>query len=190
MKKRIYLGIVVTAILAIVNTHAIKAIEPVSMVVGALAVAGISKAIDGVMYLLGPSKSDNEYTRRHEERSQMSKAEFIAGIQTERQLSKTPDPDKKILTNHELYRYQAFIDAIKETCPDYASYIKALMAELDANPKTRIVRGFETDHLYHKGKGVFMKRAKDFSEFYKLIQKLYAEVLMQEKQKSTGTGSE
>ena len=157
----------------------INAIEPVSMVVGAVVITGVSKAIDGLMYLFGPSKSAQEYEKRHEYLKTLSKKDFIFDIKAARQDGKKTD--LQILAQHELYRYKDFIEAIKELIPSYDEYIKVLMLELENNPKARIVRGFETDHLYHKGAGLLKKKAKDFSEFYQLIKKFYAEVLQWEK---------
>lgn len=180
MNKRMYLGILIVTIFATSNNQIVKAIEPISLAVGALIATGVSKGIDGLFSLFGSSKSAANFKERHEERRKTSKDEFILGIKLKRHLSTPADADRKILTNHELYNYQAFLDAIKETCPDYAEYIKILMQELNNNPSARIVNGFETDHLYHKAAGIFRKRAKDFSAFYILIQKLYAQVLIEE----------
>ena len=56
------------------------------------------------------------------------------------------------------------------------------MHELNNNFKARLVPCFETDFFYHSGMKFFHKDAKDFSEFYELVKKLYAEVLDQEDQ--------
>ena len=56
------------------------------------------------------------------------------------------------------------------------------MHELNNNFKARLVPGFETDFFYHKCKFFLQNDARDFSEFYELIKKLYAEVLDQEEQ--------
>lgn len=178
MNKRICLGVFAVTALTAFNSSSVKAIEPVSMAAGALVVAGVGKAIDGIVWLFSPSQTTKDYEARHERLNLFTKKEFVDDIDTARNiLGKT---DLEILSQHELYRYKNFIDAIKEICPGYAEYIKTLMLELDNNPTARLVRGFETDHLYHKGSRILKKRSKDFSQFYILIQKLYAEVLAQE----------
>lgn len=179
MKNRMYLGVLVVAGIAMGNIAVVKAIEPVSMIVGALVVTGVSKAIDGIIYLFGPSKSNQDYKDRHARLKLFSKKDFKESVELARET--VQQADLEILSQHELYRYEDFIEVIKEMCPDYAAYIKALMHELDDNPKARIVKGFETDHLYHKWAGILKKKAKDFSAFYRLIQKLYVQVLEQEK---------
>lgn len=179
LNKRINIGIFAIACLTVFNTTTVKAFEPVTILVSSLAVVAISKSIDGLLNLIGPSKNKIDAKQRHKELEGTSKEEFIATIALKRQVSKTAD--REILADHELYKHQAFIVAIKETCPDYPHYIKALMLELEKNPKARIVEGFDTDHMYHKCKSFFKKDAKDYSQFYVLIKNLYAEVLAQEK---------
>ena len=178
MNKQMCAGVIV--VVYYVSVLSIQAIEPVSMVVGAVVITGVSKAIDGLCYLFGPSKSKQDYKERHEHLKTLGHKEFVADIESAREQGNKSELD--ILAQHELYRYEEFLTAIIELIPSYDQYIKALMAELDENPKARIVMGFETDHLYHKGAGIFRKKAKDFSEFYQLIQKLYAEVLQRERQ--------
>lgn len=178
MKKYVYCGLVAAVFVTAVPL--IKAIEPISMVVGAVVITGVSKAVDGLIYLFGPSKSDQEYKKRHDALKTLSKKDFIDCIKYMRDMGNQSDIE--ILAQHELYRYENFLEAVKELIPNYNKCIKALMVELDNNPKARLVRGFETDHLYHKGAGLLRKRAKDFSEFYKLIKKLYDEVLLREQQ--------
>lgn len=180
MNKRMYLGILIVTIFATSNNQIVKAIEPISLAVGALVTVGVSKAVDGLIYLFGPSKSAVEYETRHGDLQRFSKRDFAIAMDAAQQTDLKSE--QEILSQHELYRYENFIATIKEKCPNYANYIKALMQELNDNPKARLVRGFETDHVYHKAAAFFKKRAKDFSAFYRLIQKLYAEVLAQEQQ--------
>ena len=180
MNKRVCFGVLAVAFVAVVPIS--KAFEPVSIAVGAVVITGVSKAADGLLYLFGPSKSSQDYEKRHASLKILSKKDFIDGIEFMRTLGRKSEVD--ILAQHELYQYEHFIEAAKESVPGYDKYIKALMLELDKNPKARLVSGFETDHLYHKFKGFFKKKAKDFSEFYRLVRKLYDEVLQREKQAS------
>lgn len=183
MKRHIYVGALIALSFSTFTVQSIKAIEPISIALSTLAIVGISKGIDSLMHLFGPSKSDRDFKQRHEELLKTSRDGFVASILIKRQIATTSNAqfvDQEILMDHELYRHPAFIEAAKEHCPDYGKYIKALMIELNNNTKARIVRGFETDHLYHKGAVFFKKSAKDFSQFYTLIQKLHTEVLLQE----------
>ncbi len=181
MNKHVSIAFVATA--SLVVAPSVNAFDPVTIAVGAAASAGISKAIDGLVYLTSSSKSDQDYAAQHERLQFFTKKDFIDDITFALRITKQSALD--FITQHELYRYPPFIEAIKELFPEYAQYIKALMQALEDNPKLRLVRGFETDHLYHKGAGLFKKNARDFSEFYELIKKLCAEVLAQEQADAT-----
>ena len=185
VNTRINTSIFAITCLTVFNTTTIKAFEPLTILASSLAAVAISKSVDGLLHLIGPSKNKIDAKQRQKELEGTSKEEFIATITLKRQVSRTAD--KEILADHELYKHQAFIDAIKETCPDYTNYIKALMLELEKNPKARVIEGFNTDHMYHKCKSFFKKDAKDYSQFYVLIKKLYNEVLAQEKQLKNST---
>jgi hypothetical protein len=176
MNKRIYIAFLAMTSFAAIPSA--RAMDPATMVVGGLVSAGVNKAADGLACLLLPSKGDKDYAARHEQLKFFTKQDFIEDIEFACSAGKKGALD--FLTQHELYKYPHFIEAIKEIFPEYAQYIKALMQELNDNPKARLVHGFETDHLYHKGARLFKKNARDFSEFYELIKKLYAQVLAEE----------
>lgn len=172
--------IVALAVFSIATVPLVKAFDPATIILGALVGAGINKAIDGAIYLVSPSKSDADYTANHARFSVYTKKDFLDKIEVAR--DRLEGGAFYFLTQHELYRYPNFIAALKETFPEYAEYIKTLMQILKVTPNAAIVRGFETDHVYHKCKRFFKNDARDFSEFYELIKKLYAQVLAQEEE--------
>ena len=176
MKKLARIVFVTAAYLAI--TPSGKPLDPATIIVSALVGTGVNKTVDGLIYLFSSSKSDKDYAASYERLRFFTKQNFIEDFRVAFSVLKHGALD--ILVQHELYKHPNFIEAVKETFPEYPEYIKALMPALNDNPKARLVRGFETDHLYHKGAGIFRKGARDFSEFYELIKKLYAEVLAQE----------
>ena len=179
MNKRT--SIVALAVFSIATVPLVKAFDPATILLGALVGAGINKAIDGAIHLLSPSKSDEEYTANHARFSACTKKDFLDKIEVAR--DHLEGGAFYFLTQHELYRYPNFIAALKETFPEhYAEYIKKLMQILKDTPNAVIVRGFETDHVYHKCKRFLQNDARDFSEFYELIKKLYAQVLAQEEE--------
>ena len=178
MNKRIC--IVFLAGISLATVQSAKAIGAAAIGAGVLVSTGINKAVDGLIYLFSTPKNEKDLAARHEQLKFFTKKDFIDDIEFAQLSLKKSALD--FLAQHELYKYPNFIEAIKEIFPEYATYIKALMQELNDNPKARLVPGFEVDHLYHKGAKLFKKKACDFSEFYKLVKKLYAQVLAEEQQ--------
>lgn len=176
--RKLHLGLFLIVVLI-----SSSVLQPVGAALGMMVVQAVVTTIvsEGVRWGLSASLSDKEYKQKDAHYRWLSKEDFLKEFKREVVLSGLTQAT--ILVSHEMYKYPAFIAAIKESCPDYAQYIKKLMNDLEENPENRLVRGFETDHLYHKCALIFKgKKARDFSEFYELIKKLYAEVVAQEQQ--------
>ncbi|MBM3887320.1 hypothetical protein FJ364_05310, partial [Candidatus Dependentiae bacterium] len=140
----------------------IKAVDILSIAVGALVSSGISSVTN---WITKPSNDSAEYEKRHNHFKTLSKEAFLEEIAAMNTTSGLLERD--ILSQHELYRYPNFIAAIKTACPSYGTYIKALFAEISSNYKARMVRGFKVEK-----RGSFITRnlrsvkSTDYYEFY------------------------
>lgn len=157
--------------------------EPVSMSVAAgvmLAQAAISTAVNEFVHWgLSPAKGEVEYAEQHSFRKNLTTDDFLHQIEILKNLKFFSE--QKILAQHEMYRYPNFVDAIRETCPGYAGYIKKLLRELTDNYHARDVKGFGI-----RRSGIpFLSRlrslnAADEYEFFELVKNLAAHVAQAE----------
>ncbi len=175
--------------LLIIQPRKIRATDPITFAgfcCSVLYMAATSLVVSGVIgiatYLLTESKTQQEYDERHAIFYDKNNLFFLELIESIKNNPRLKNSELKILSNHEMYRYESFIEAIKESCPEYAQYIKELYAELVINYKKRKVRGFKriykTNIISRELPG--HNPADDYFEFYELIKTLYQEVLVAE----------
>ena len=174
--KRFMFAVVLFLGLAGMSLSNAYCFDPVSIIASSIVSTGLNKGID---WLLTPSKTAREYEQRHEHFQFLAKAEFILEIKALRTIAGASY--RKILNNHELYRYPSFIEAIKEGCPSYATYIKELLVTITHYYHGRRVRGFKIErrgNILHRHLRDI--REYDHYEFYELVKKLHDEIVEQE----------
>lgn len=135
-----------------------------------------------VSYFQANARKQQAIESEHHLLNEKRKEYFLDKIHKKFKGSDVKIAEKSILTNHTLYRYPNYVDAMKETCPGYPEYIKTLLVDLNRHPHHRTVEGFKT---LQKGSLLFSSRANDFYEFYELVKALDKEVRIQEHQEAT-----
>ena len=85
--------------------------------------------------------------------------------------------EKRYLEDYAKYRYQNYVEAIKEAFPNgYSEHIRTLKLDLDLDYKKRMIPGFKAEK-----KGWFTYTKSDYYEFYELIKTLNTEIEATEK---------
>jgi hypothetical protein len=130
-------------------------------------------------WIFSPSKSEAEYAARDQQLKFRTKEEFLREFEFLKKTTRCTSD--LILSQHELYRYQNFLAAIKEAFPEYADYIKKLFGQISQFYEGRVVRGFKIERRGCLGlRNIRGIRSYDYYEFYELIKQLAGDIMVEE----------
>lgn len=154
-----------------------KSFDLITAAAGSLTTTVISKI---AQWLLSPSKSEADYSKRDQYLKFQTKEDFLKEFETLKKIAGYSP--LLILGQHELYRYPNFLAAAKEAFPvEYTDYIKKLYEQTTQFYEHRNVRGFKVEKKgYFLLKNMRGIRSYDYYEFYELVKQLLAEIIEKE----------